>query len=46
MMLWPMAPDRIVDDSSRMLLVLAINMALELGMNRMTTIEGDEDAQR
>ncbi len=46
MLLWPMCPARIVDDPSRMLLALAINMALELGLNRLSPSEGDEETQR
>lgn len=45
--LWPRCPDRIVDDRSRTLLALAVNMALELGMNRERPCpDGDEIAQR
>ncbi|BEI82634.1 hypothetical protein CcaverHIS002_0305020 [Cutaneotrichosporon cavernicola] len=46
LLLWPICPARIVDDRSRMLLALAINMALELGLNRLSPSEGDEETQR
>ncbi|GMK56457.1 hypothetical protein CspeluHIS016_0302970 [Cutaneotrichosporon spelunceum] len=46
LLLWSMCPARIVDDRSRTLLALAINMALELGLNRLSPSEGDEETQR
>lgn len=41
--LWPRCPERIVDDQSRILLAIAINMALELGMHRERPLSNTDE---